>query len=273
MPELPEVEVFARYLAEHVLDRSIAAVAAGDSFVRRDVSERQLQRALVGGSFACVRRHGKWTFIEVRSGGPANPKATGSAACWLVLHFGMTGAPIALSAETPMPRFPRFVTDFADGGHLVLDDARRLGGVGLTESPEAWIAAHHLGPDALDASLPELTAALRRRRGRLKPLLLDQTVVAGVGNVYADEILYQARLHPLRRISELDDASVVCLAETIHQVLAIAVELGALFHLMPDDWLVRHRKEGGKGPCCGGKVERIALGGRSTYFCPSCQRP
>jgi formamidopyrimidine-DNA glycosylase len=261
VPELPEVEVFRRYLADNALRRRIEAVHAPDSFVRRDVSERALSLAFTGGVFRGTHRHGKWAFLE----------ADGSPARWLVLHFGMTGAPVVLDAETPMPRFPRFVIDFADGGHLVLDDARRLGGVGLAESPEAWATAHHLGPDALEAPLHEVATALRRRRGRLKPLLLDQTVIAGVGNVYADEILYRARLHPLRRVDELSDDAVTQLAETVHHVLAVAVDLGALFHLMPEDWLVRHRKQGGPCPHCTGTVDRITLGGRSTYFCPTCQ--
>jgi formamidopyrimidine-DNA glycosylase len=103
-------------------------------------------------------------------------------------------------------------------------------------------------------------------------VLLDQTAIAGVGNVYADEILYRSRLHPLRRLYALDDAAVTHLAETTREVLGIAVDLGALFHLMPDDWLVRHRVEGGPCPECGGAVARIVVGGRSTYFCPSCQK-
>jgi formamidopyrimidine-DNA glycosylase len=271
MPELPEVEVFVRYLARHVLGRPIVSVAAGDAFVRRDVSESQLRDALVGGCLACVRRHGKWAFIGLAAGDPACSTAAGSARPWLVVHFGMTGAPVALDNDAPMPRFPRFVIDFGDGGHLVLDDARRLGGVSLAESPEAWIAVKRLGPDALDASPAELAAAIRPHRGRLKPLLMDQTIVAGVGNVYADEILYQARLHPLRRVDELDDCEVEFLAETIHRVLAIAVDLGALFHLMPSEWLVRNRHEGGPCPDCAGEIERIVVGGRSTYLCPSCQ--
>ncbi len=205
---------------------------------------------------------------------PAGAEAGGEAEQaprWLVLHFGMTGAPVALDADAPMPRFPRFVVDFSDGGHLVLDDARRLGGVGLAETPEAWVAAHHLGPDALDAPLGEVEAALRRRRGRLKPLLMDQTVLAGIGNVYADEILHRTHLHPLQRVDDLDDAEIADLAANVHGVLAVAVDLGALFHLMPDDWLVRNRKEGAPCPSCGGTVERITSAGRSTYFCSACQ--
>jgi formamidopyrimidine-DNA glycosylase len=267
LPELPEVEVFRRYLAEHVIGRRIERVHAHDAFVRRNVSERALRAVLEGREFTRASRHGKWAFLEGSE--VADPPA--AAPAWLVLHFGMTGAPVVLDPEAPMPRFPRFVVDFTGGGHLVLDDARRLGGVGLAESPASWVAERRLGPDALDASVDDIVSALRRRRGRLKPLLMDQTIVAGVGNVYADEILHRARLHPLQRIDELDDAAVGRLAETIHQVLAIAVDLGAQFHLMPDDWLVHRRKEGAACPECGGTVERITVGGRSTYFCPSCQ--
>ncbi len=125
MPELPEVEVFRRYLADNVLGRAIVAVDANDDFVRRAVTERQLRDALGGRRFEKTHRHGKWAFLGLER----EPDQ------WLVLHFGMTGAPVAIDAENPLPRFPRFVVHFEDGGALVLDDARRLGGVGLTASP------------------------------------------------------------------------------------------------------------------------------------------
>ena len=262
MPELPEVEIFRRYLADNVLGREIVAIDANDDFVRRAVTERSLRDALGRRRFAKTHRHGKWAFLALEP----------EPSPWLVLHFGMTGAPVAIDAETPLPRFPRFVVHFEDGGAFVLDDARRLGGVGLTQSPAEWVRAHRLGPDALESPPDDLADALSRRRGRLKPLLLDQTVLAGVGNVYADEILYRAGLHPLRRVDELDAAALERLAVAVHGVLSVAVDLGALFHLMPEDWLVRHRKEGASCPSgCAGRLERIVVGGRSTYFCPTCQ--
>ena len=243
MPELPEVEVFRRYLDDHVRGRRVVAVHASDSFVRRSISERQLRSGLSTRVLEDTRRYGKWVFVEaVRE--PVAPVRGASSSRWLALHFGMTGAPVVLDAGAALPRFPRFVADFADGGHLVLDDARRLGSVGLTDASETWVSEHHLGPDALDAPREDVADALRRRHGRVKPLLLDQTAIAGVGNVYADEILYHARLHPLRRAGDLDDATILRLAETIHDVMAVAVDLGAMFHLMPER-LARPRSDRG----------------------------
>ena len=191
MPELPEVETYARYFARHALHQRIAKVEVRDERILGEIRKDALARRLRGREFESVRRHGKHLFADASS-------------AWLHLHFGMTGD-LAYVRDGDVPRFARVVFHFANGARLAFEDMRLFGLVDLVEDPDAYISAAGLGPDPLD---PKFTFAkfaklLERRKGAVKSLLMSQELVAGLGNLYVDEILYQTSIHPRRAVDTI----------------------------------------------------------------------
>jgi formamidopyrimidine-DNA glycosylase len=265
MPELPDVELYKRYLDEHALCQRIEHVAVGDARILGDLSARDFAATLRGNRFEASRRHGKHLLVRLERAG------------WLTLHFGMTGSLVHFRKGEDDPPYDRVRFDFAGGAHLAYVNRRMLGRVGLTEDAEAFIRAEALGPDALDPAfdLAAFTAAVSGRRRDVKSALMDQGLIAGIGNIYADEILFQARLHPKTPITALDDRQRALLFERIKAVLETAIARGAgaeqyLEHL-PDDYLLPHRDKGGRCPRCDSAIATLKAAGRTSYFCPRCQ--
>lgn len=188
MPELPEVELFKRHLDRTSLGRTISRVRVNDSRILGPSAAR-LGARLVGARLRSSRRHGKYLLVALGKPG------------WLVLHFGMNGSLVHFKKAAEEPRYDRLRLDFADGHHLAYVNPRLLGRVELVADAEDFIARERLGLDALDRRLT--LAAFARdvgaRRRDIKSVLMDQSVVAGIGNIYSDEILFQARLHPRAR--------------------------------------------------------------------------
>ena len=272
MPELPEVEVYRRAVRDRVLRRRVSTVSVESPGILDDVSASTLRRHLKGAALVDTRRHGKHLFVAVaRDGGEPHR--------WLRLHFGMTGEPVVWDgawaaggdgggAGVREPPQTRLRLDFEGGRHLAIRNVRKLGRIGLVEDPDAWIAAKGLGPDpwrGFDEA--DLGARLRGRGGALKGALMDQEVVAGLGNVYVDEILFDARLDPSSATDALDPPHLRRLHASLHRVLELAVERGARPDAVPRTWLLRHREDGARCPRCGGRIEKTTMGGRSTYRC------
>jgi formamidopyrimidine-DNA glycosylase len=266
MPELPDVESYKRYLDATSLHQEIADVRVANAKVLSGVSGRKLQRALRGRSFERTRRHGKHLFVALDDDR------------WLRLHFGMTGRLAYFKHLKDDPAHDRVRFDFDNGYHLAFDDQRLFGQVGLINDPDAFIAAQGLGPDAMDASLDRsaFTERMRDRKGGLKAALIDQSLLAGIGNLYADEILFQAGLHPNSPVQRLDPKALGNLYKTMRRVLRVAVNRGAgseeLVDKLPRSYLLPSRYAGRDCPRCGGPIETIKTAGRTTYFCPRCQR-
>lgn len=262
MPELPDVETMRRYLESEGLGRRIDAVEVLDPLVLRGLDPATLRDALAGRSLTETYRRGKWLFAGP-DGGP-----------WLGMHFRMTGALHASAPEEAPPPHTRVSLRFADGGALHFRDQRRLGVVTLVGDLDAFLAAKRLGPDALD---PKLTSAefvrrLSGRRGPLKGMLLDQSLVAGIGNIYGDEICHAARLSPFSRVEHLSAEEMGALFRAMRSVLRTAVERKAGERGLPRAWLIPERHDGGHCPRCGGPVSRRRFQGRYTYWCPCSQR-
>jgi formamidopyrimidine-DNA glycosylase len=257
MPELPDVESFRRHLERTGLRREIRRVRVLDPASLRDVSRQRVSRELKGRRFVSTRRHGKHLFTEL----------PGSR--WLVVHFGMTGR--LEHGDGPPPRHTRVVFELAGGSWLAFVDTRRLGFVSLTADVDHYVRAEGLGPDALDLSYAELRDLLRSRRGALKSALMDQSVVAGVGNVYSDEILFQARLDPRVPASEVDDAGYRRLHRQLGRVLRTAADRDADPARVPRGWLLPNREDGVPCPRGRGEVRKVKLAGRGAFWCPVCQ--
>ena len=264
MPELPDVEVYRRTVRDRTLRRRVAAVSVESPGILEDVSASTLRRHLKGAALVDTRRHGKHLFVAVaRDGGEPHR--------WLRLHFGMTGEPVVWDgawAGGDEPPQTRLRLDFEDGRHLAIRNVRKLGRIGLVEDPDAWIAAKGLGPDPWRGfGEADLEARLRGRSGALKGALMDQAVVAGLGNVYVDEILFDARLDPASATDALEPGHLRRLHASLHRVLELAVEKDAQPDAVPRTWLLPHREEGAACPRCGGRIEKTTMAGRSTYRC------
>jgi formamidopyrimidine-DNA glycosylase len=286
MPELPDIEVFRRYLDSTGLHQRIEEVEVRSSKVLEGVSSKRLQKELEGTLLSSTQRHGKYLFVhrsrslgdEAHSGRTAPPL--------LVLHFGMTGylkyfkergGASAEAAESRPDlqrelRHERLALRFENGYHLAYVNQRLLGSVFLADDVERFIQDKQLGPDALALEAGELAERIRRGRGSLKSTLMNQKLLAGVGNVYSDEILFHARLHPRAKVQELDDGTMRELHGMLRYVLNEAIEAGADPGRMPSSWLLPHREEGAPCPRCSGSVAKETVSGRSAYFCPKCQR-
>ena len=257
MPELPEVESAMDLLRARARGRTIRRVRLLHPALKRRVSPARL-RTLAGARVAEVERRGKHQLMHLGDGRV------------LHVHFRMNGDWAEGAAGSELPRFARAVIEFADDTHLVLVDSRALGTLEL--HPAGLLLDLGLGPDAADErwSAAELGTALAKRKGPIKPALLDQAMVAGLGNIYAAESLWRARIDPRVSCRTLSDAQVSGLRDAIRYVIARAT--GSRY--TDDDTVALDVYDREGEPCrrCGALVERIVQAGRSTFFCPECQR-
>jgi formamidopyrimidine-DNA glycosylase len=266
MPELPEVETARRLIAGQALHRRIVDVDDSDRYVVRPHSPGELRGVLTGRSLTAAHRRGKTIWLETSgTGGAAAPGPE------LGIHLGMSGRIVATEpdgsvAEGGDPRYgarpgkaewSRFAVTFADGGRLVLVDPRRLGRVRLNPDIGA------LGPDAGQVSPAEFRALISRGTIAVKARLLDQSKLAGIGNLLADEILWQAGVSPLARVDTLSAAQVNRLYRALKSVLESATAKGGAH----TGDMVAARHPGGTCPRDGAPMVHGTVGGRSTWWC------
>ena len=265
MPELPEVELYRRLLNERGLNKRIERVTVLDARILGDLKASELRARLEGGKLLSTHRHGKHLLARVDKNG------------WLALHFGMTGALHYFEHPEDEPPFERVRLDFAGGGHLAYTNKRMIGRIGIAEDVDGFVAAEGLGPDALDKSfgLAAFKAAVARTKRDVKSVLMDQALVAGIGNIYADEILFQAGIRPDTRRDGLDSKRLERLYRAMREVLETAVERGAgsetSVDRLPRGFLLPERKKGGRCPRCGHPLETFKAGARTGYYCARCQ--
>ncbi len=265
MPELPDVETFKRRVADRCCGRIIDHVTVSDPGILEGISVRDLERRLKGVRVESAHRHGKHLLLELRGAGI------------LAMHFGTNGYPQIVHEPAADPPYTRLALVF-EADRLAYVNPRRLGGVGVAPSMEAFIADRGLGPDALDPGLdkPALARLLSAGRSRdIKSLLMDQALVAGIGNIYSDEILFQAGIHPGFVANRLDPERVARLYRAMKKVLEIAVDRGAGSERdvegLPKIFLLRQRHAGGHCPKCETELSTAKRGGRTSYFCQRCQ--
>ncbi len=270
MPELPEVENIVRGLRPVLVGRTIvSAEVIWARTVACPVADHFAVQA-AGRRVESVGRRGKYIVIGLDAG-------------YLLFHLKMSGRLRWGSAGDAVGPYTRLVLDF-DGGHrLRFDDPRKFGRAYLVEDPGQVTGA--LGPEPLDEEfgLEDLRRRLSRRSGRLKPLLVNQQVVAGIGNIYADEILFWARLHPLRHADTLSGDELARLFVALRRVLERAIvghgttlDDGGYVDSQGEsgqyqDEIAVYGRTGKPCRCCGARIERIVVGQRSAHFCPVCQ--
>lgn len=271
MPELPEVESVGRALAAELMGRRLTGLKVGWGGVF-EPSPRAAREALVGRSLAGLHRHGK--YLIARFTGPGGD-------AHLMIHLRMTGQFLAQPDYEP-DRHVHVTFDF-DGRAVHFRDVRKFGRLVLVEHPTAPAALAHVGPDMMTVRAADWLGRVRGRGAPFKSVLLDQGVAAGLGNIYADESLFLAGVHPLSRPRDLDEATLREVLRRAKQVLRLAINHGGTtfldfrnFHGQPGNFRRRLRVYGRAGePCrdCGATIERMVIGGRSSCWCPRCQPP
>ncbi|MBN1135506.1 MAG: Fpg/Nei family DNA glycosylase [Anaerolineae bacterium] len=263
MPELPEIAVFARDMQKELVGRTISRIEVLQPKCL-NLPEEEFCAALSGARIEAVTAHGKWLKVETTQG-------------WLLLNLGM-GGEILLASRDRLPDKYRLVFDLADGAALAVN-FWWFGFSHFVADPADHPMVGKLGPNALDLSLDEFRALLRGRRGAIKAFLLDQDRIAGIGNVYIQDPLFKAKVHPLRPIHTLSDEEIAALWQAIRDTLQESIDAGgAPFELnlygQKGGWnanfLVGYR-EGQPCPVCGTAVEKIKTGSTASYICPSCQ--
>ena len=265
MPELPDVEIFKRTLSRRLLHKRIVSVAVTDARILGKLPGSTLSRRLSGRKVLSVRRHGKHLLAEIEGNG------------WLTLHFGMTGGLAFFKDPAEPPPYTRVCLDLAGGEHFAYTNKRMIGRVGLVEDASDFIAHENLGPDALDRhfDIAAFLKAVAGARRDVKSVLMDQQIIAGIGNIYSDEILFQARIDPKTRIDKLDPPQITRLCRTIGAVLKTAIARGAgseeFTERLPKTALLPVRKKGGRCPRCHRLLKVAKTSGRTTYSCAHCQ--
>jgi formamidopyrimidine-DNA glycosylase len=265
VPELPDVEGFKRYFARHASGRRVRWVDVRAADIVRNTTPRGLARALKGQRLAKPRRHGKWMIVPVGSDRDDRGLA-------VLFHFGMTGGLKWVGGDGAEPHVHDRVVLGLDGGELRYRNMRKLGGVWLarTGQPIAAVTGA-LGPDAQSVSREDLDGLLVRRRGGLKAALMNQRVIAGIGNELSDEILWQARLNPRRVPSRLRSPDRDRLHRVMQKVNAESNRRG-LIPRKPGWFSSQRGKRDGKCPRCNRRLRRETVAGRTAYWCPRCQR-
>ncbi len=267
MPELPEVETARSLIADQALHRRIVGVDDADTFVCRPHSPGELRAALTGRMLTAVHRRGKTMWCETSDVG----RSTGSGPD-LGIHLGMGGrivvtskggeaieggGPARRDAQPRKAEWNRFTLEFADGGSLVLFDKRRLGRVRLNPDIDA------LGPDAAEVTPAEFRDLITRGSIAVKARLLDQSKIAGVGNLLADEVLWQAKISPATRTSGLQRKDADRLYRALQSALRSAIVKGGAH----TGDVIAARHPGGTCPRCGAEMKHGTVGGRSTWWC------
>ncbi len=269
MPELPEVETTVRALRQPLVGRTFTEVRCywPRQIVKPSLAE--LQQRLHGQRVEAISRRAKYLLFHLSSGD------------YLIIHLKMTGHLSVVGANMPADKHVHTIFSLANGQELRFRDMRKFGRVYLVAHPDEVLAG--LGPEPLEPAftVAELQKRLNGRSRALKPLLLDQSFVAGIGNIYADEALFAARLHPERKADSLTSQEITALHNAIQQVLQLGIQReGASIqnYVKPDgqrgdmqNAVAVFRRTGYPCSVCEAPIERIVLGGRSTHFCPSCQ--
>jgi formamidopyrimidine-DNA glycosylase len=177
----------------------------------------------------------------------------------------------AFSSHESPPEYTALEIRFADGDALACVNKRRLGQIAIVEDIDAYVREQELGPDALAATRDQLAAVIRDGRGAVKSTLMNQSRLAGLGNIYTDEVLFQSGIDPRRNCDETADSEIRAIHDQIHRVCEHAIRAHADPQAMPESFLIRHREPGADCPKCGGTVKKVTVSGRSAYLCESCQ--
>lgn len=281
MPELPEVETVARGLRQAILGRRILSVTLGKTdFIDDPVA---LEQHLPGRRIEAVERYGKFMLLRLSEAAATNGNAgdDGAKQASLLVHLGMTGQMAPSPAERPPEKHTHVCMLLDDGRELRYTDARRFGRIAYLTEARLAEELTRFGADPLEISKEEFAKRIRERRARIKALLLDQGVLRGVGNIYADESLWRAKIHPAQLGAKFSREHAETLWRALQDILrkAIVMRGSSISDFLdaegePGEYQRRHRAYGREGKSCNrckATIRRGIVAGRSSYFCPNCQ--
>ncbi|MFX1297802.1 MAG: Fpg/Nei family DNA glycosylase [Promethearchaeota archaeon] len=258
MPELPEVETFKKYFDQTSLNQKIKNVVIRDNRVL-NLQENVLKKKLKSNIFYSTLRHGKYLFIKLNSD-------------FMIIHFGMSGDLSYFNNIDKEPTHSRILFEFTNGNFLSYVSQRMFGRVDLTNNIEDFIKnKKKLGVDALKMNYEDFKKSLQKRTAFAKAALMNQSIIAGIGNIYSDEILFQAKIHPKTKINKVNDSKLGELFEIIKKVLKVGIEKKGNLNTYPNDFLIPHRKMNETCPDCGSNIQRLKISQRHGFYCPNCQ--
>jgi len=257
MPEIPEVEGF-RSVLRKALHKKIKKVKVNTDEVLEKVSGKNLKSELRGKEFENTRRHGKYLFSKVGKN-------------WLVLHLGMTGELEFIKNFKKDPEYAKVLFLFSKAA-LAYICPRKFGKIYLTEDKDKFIKEKDLGPDAVGLDFKNFYKIMNEKKGMLKTALMDQSTICGIGNEYSDEICFQTDFHPETEVDNFEKKDWKKIYNKMKYILEKAIEKRRKGLDLPDSWILSRRKPNVKCPACKGKIKKKKIGGRSSYFCPSCQK-
>jgi formamidopyrimidine-DNA glycosylase len=270
MPELPEVETVKNELAPHIIGRCITGVTLLWDKIVKEPSPQEFIRGVTREKITGITRHGKYLIVGLSSGDK------------LILHLKMTGSLILGNKDNEMPKFTRAIIHLDNGQNIYFRDPRKFGVLKLVHNTKEIDAK--LGPEPLEDNftLNIFTERMSNRKAPIKALLLDQKFLAGVGNMYADEALFIARIDPRRPSDSLKKSEIKRLYYAIRNVLIEGIKYGGasiVTYYHPDGsrgtaqqhFNVAHGQKK-SCPVCGGAIERVVVRGRGSYYCPKCQK-
>jgi formamidopyrimidine-DNA glycosylase len=280
MPELPEVETIARGLRLTVLGRRILSVTLRKTDFIDDPS--LIERHLPGRRIEAVERYGKFMLLRLSAAQGEENSANGdNAPAALLVHLGMTGHIASTAVAEPWEKHTHASFALDDGRELRYTDARRFGRLAYLSEALLPAELEGFGADPLEVTAEEFATRIRSRHSRIKALLLDQTVLRGVGNIYADESLWRAKIHPTKLGASISKKQAAILHRALQDILkkAIVMRGSSIANFVdgegkPGEYQQHHRaygREGKKCYRCGAIIRRAIVAGRSSYFCPKCQ--
>jgi formamidopyrimidine-DNA glycosylase len=259
MPELPEVETYKTYIDSTSLHQRIISIDCKDNRLLKK-PKADFDNFLCNEEFTKTKRIGKYLFLET----------TGNQI--LVMHFGMTGRPHYYKSEEERPKFGHIQISFESGFHFAFENKRKFGWWDLIDSIEDFKSSHNLSDDARDLSLEDFKDALSNRKTDIKKIIMDQSIAAGVGNWMADEILYQSKIHPKRRVDDMTETEVESVFKAMKKVIEVAIKNEAHYEDFPKKILMHFRKEDAICFHTSCNIQKIKVGGRTTYFSPEWQQ-
>lgn len=261
MPELPDVEAILKYLKATSLNKRIDVVKVPNSRIVKG-GIKDLKYGLIGHYFQEAKRRGKFVIIKTDL-----PK-------YLIFHFGMTGYLRYFKDKTNIPPYTRVLFGFKNSYYLAYISQRMLGGIWLTQYPKEVSTIASMGPEPLDPdfTLEAFQKRLRNRSKTIKTLLMDQRFIAGIGNLYADEILFQAGILPYRKAKDLNKKEGIRVYRKIRGVLKEANKVNAEVWRLSHKFIIPHRHGDSMCPRCGKDLKSTSIGNRTSFFCPQCQR-
>ena len=272
MPELPEVETVARGLQREIAGRRVVSLTLGKTDFMDNPGE--IERLLPGAEIRAVERYGKFMLLRLDRAEAGDETA-------LLVHLGMTGAMMAKAVSAPESKHTHLVALLDDGRELRYVDPRRFGRMAMLVGEALRKELLRFGADPLEVTLEEFVERIGARKARIKALLLDQSVLRGVGNIYADESLWKAKIHPAQLGARIRKEQSGRLYRSLRDILEKAIVLrGSTISDFqdaegePGEYQSHHRvygKEGKPCPRCRTAIRRMVVAGRSSYFCPRCQ--